>query len=418
MASSCDTKDCDLFNNPGNILIADQYNNTVFEISPNGQKVWHYGLGPNDFTEKSAIGVKDASRVGELTLIVAPGTQPGVILESKNGAVDNRVFLVDRCGNIIWQYGRFGMAGSSVDLLDNPVHAVFIPCKSCRSQNQCATPVPGRCENCRTKRDKCQECMLQPIYDSYRIINSRCDDCKTKSSRCESCRKQNANKCGGCMKDPLKAGSILITDKGNNRILRINSKKEILWSYPTNAAPQDMLNGPMSAEKLPNNRYLIADGNNNRCLEIDANTNAVVKVFTGSGTLGMCAFASRLPNGNTLLTDFSKNRIVEVDSADNIVWQIYTNTEYKSLNAPMPTRAVRLANGDTLISNQFNNQVIRVNRTGVLVDRYGLALTGIITPGTQLIGTNRGYSPYTTQLGLYAPYSAYQIGDYTGLTHP
>ena len=37
------------YNQPGNILIADQFNNRVIEITPDGQIVWSFGLGPNDF---------------------------------------------------------------------------------------------------------------------------------------------------------------------------------------------------------------------------------------------------------------------------------------------------------------------------------------------------------------------------------
>ena len=43
------------FNQPGNILIADQFNNRVIEISPNGNIVWSFGRGPNDFSAKSII---------------------------------------------------------------------------------------------------------------------------------------------------------------------------------------------------------------------------------------------------------------------------------------------------------------------------------------------------------------------------
>jgi hypothetical protein len=81
--------------------------------------------------------------------------------------------------------------------------------------------------------------------------------------------------------------------------------------------------------------------------------------------------------------------------------------------APLPTRAVRLHNGDTLISDQFNNRVIRVNAAGVIVASYGLGLAGGAS-----IGNNVGYDLHTTQKGLYSPYDAKVIGDYTGLTPP
>jgi hypothetical protein len=69
---------------------------------------------------------------------------------------------------------------------------------------------------------------------------------------------------------------------------------------------------------------------------------------------------------------------------------------------------VRLANGNTLISDQFNDQVIEVDMSlpasGVIVVSYGT----INTPGFNLHNASV----------LNGPYSAYVIGDYTGLTPP
>ena len=90
-----------------------------------------------------------------------------------------------------------------------------------------------------------------------------------------------------------------------------------------------------------------------------------------------------------------------------------TDTDPLSVAAPLPTRAVRLANGDTLISDQFNNRVIRVDSNGVIVASFGLPLAG-----GGAIGNNVGYDLQTTQKGLYSPYDAKIVGDYTGLTPP
>jgi hypothetical protein len=49
-------------------LIADQFNNRVIEVDHRGNVVWHFGLGPSDFSPASIIGVNDAQRVGEFTL--------------------------------------------------------------------------------------------------------------------------------------------------------------------------------------------------------------------------------------------------------------------------------------------------------------------------------------------------------------
>jgi hypothetical protein len=321
------------FNDPGDILIADQFNNRVIEIKPDGKIVWQFGLGPNDFSPQSIIGCNDAQRVGPFTLMAGTGTPPGVVPLVPNGAVDNRVILVDPFGNIVWQYGQFGQTGDGPDLLSSPVQNTWLP---------------------------------------------------------------NAD--------------VLITDQGNNRIIEVDLKKHIVWQYPsisdTNQA--DLLSGPNSAELLENGHILIADQGNNRALEVTRG-DKIVKTFTAGGTLNIVAFASRLPNGDTLLTDSGNARIVEVNANDKVVWQYFTDNDPLSIAAPLPTRAVRLENGDTLISDQFNNRVIEVNMAKKIVADYGLPLDD---------GNNIGYDLISSQDGLYAPYDAKVVGDYTGLTPP
>jgi hypothetical protein len=324
------------FNERGNILIADQFNNRVIEIDPSGKIVWSFGRGPNDFSAKSIIGVNDAQRVGNYTLMAGTGTPAGVIPQAPDGAADNRVMLVDPFGNIVWQYGKFGQTGSGPNLLDTPVQCTWLP-------------------------------------DAH----------------------------------------VLITDQANNRIIEVNLEKKIVWQYPgSNKNDADQLNGPNSAELLENGHILIADQGNNRAIEVTRG-DKIVRTFTAGGTANIVAFASRLDNGDTLLTDAGTSRAVEVDTHDNVVWQYYTDTDSNSVPAPLPTRAVRLKNGDTLISDQFNNRVIRVSPAGKIVASYGLPLAG-----GDPIGNNANYDIHTSQNGLYSPYDAKVVGDYTGLTPP
>jgi hypothetical protein len=328
------------FNQPGNILVADQFNNRVIEIDPAGNIVWSFGRGPLDFTSKSVIGVNDAQRVGTLTLMAGTGTPAGVVPQAPDGAADNRVLLVDPFGKIVWQYGKFGQTGSGPDLLNTPVQCTFLP-----------------------------------NYD------------------------------------------VLITDQANNRIIEVNFWKKIVWSYPgSNTNDADQLSGPNSAELLENGHILIADQGNNRAIEV-TRADKIVRIFTAGGTASIVAFASRLDNGDTLLTDAGNSRAVEVDAHDNVVWQYVTDTDPLSIPAPLPTRAVRLKDGDTLISDQFNNRVIRVSPAGLIVASYGLPLAG--GPANPFpFGNNAGYDIHTSQNGLYSPYDAKVIGDYTGLTPP
>jgi len=195
---------------------------------------------------------------------------------------------------------------------------------------------------------------------------------------------------------------ILISDQGNGRIIEVRrSDKAIVWEY-------DGLNNPNSAELLTNGNILISDENNNQALEVTHTTPSnVVHTYTTAGGMAFSgvAFASRLPNSHTLITDSNNSRIVETDEKGTDFWHFFTNVRAGSNPSPLPTRAVRLTGGDTLISDQFNNQVIRVDASGNIVASYGTI-------------NDPGFSPSSALTKMNGPYSAYVIGDYTGMTPP
>jgi hypothetical protein len=322
------------FNQPGNILITDQFNNRVIEIDPAGNIVWQFGNGPGDTAANAIVGTNDAERVGTFTLMSGTGIPAGATTNCKKlGCVDNRVILVDSGGNIVWQYGQFGVTGFGPNELNTPVQNTYLPT----------------------------------------------------------------------------SGNVLITDQGNERIIEVRrTDNAVVWQYGQNGVignGRDQLNNPNAAELLANGHILISDENNNRAIEVTHTTpSRIVATFSAHGTVSGVAFASRLPNGNTLITDSNNSRIVEVDFNDNPVWEYFTNTRPGSNPSPLPTRAVRLANGNTLISDQFNDQVIEVNPSKAIVASYGAI-------------NDPGFSP-STATPMNAPYSAYVIGDYTGITPP
>ena len=322
------------FNRPGNILITDQFNNRVIEIDPAGNIVWQSGNGPGDTSANAIVGTNDAERVGNFTLMSGTGIPAGATTNCKrSGCVDNRVILVDSNGNIVWQYGEFGVTGFGPNQLNTPVQNTYLPT----------------------------------------------------------------------------SGNVLITDQGNERIIEVRrTDNAIVWQYGENGVVgmgPNQLNNPNAAELLANGNILISDENNNRAIEVTHTTpSKIVATFTARGTVSGVAFASRLPNGHTLLTDSNNSRIVEVDPNDKVFWQYFTNTRPGSNPSPLPTRAVRLANGNTLISDQFNDQVIEVNPSKAIVASYGII-------------NDPGFSP-STAIQTNAPYSAYVIGDYTGITPP
>jgi outer membrane protein assembly factor BamB len=313
------------FNTPGNVLISDQFNNRVIEVNPcSGDIVWSFGSNDPNLCNPgpgTVIGTNWAERVsGGLTLIAGTGIPPGVDPALPDGCADNRVILVDKGGNIIWQYGQAGVTGSGPNQLNVPVAVIQLP-----------------------------------------------------------------------------NGHFLITDQGNNRIIEVNFKKQIVWSYGPTSGP-GVLNSPNSAELLRNGHILIADENNNRVIEITRNGTIVWQYDIG---IQAAAFASRLPNGNTLITDAGNARIFIVTPAKKIVFEYFTNTSPGSNSAPLPTNAVKLKSGEIIIADQFNHRVFAINPQKEIVWQYGM---------TNIPGNGPGQ--------LNGPYTAFVIGDYTGQTPP
>jgi hypothetical protein len=310
------------FNQPGNLLITDQFNNRVIEFDPSTNSiVWTFGSGDSHKCNPgpgAIIGSNDAERLANgLTVMAGTGIPSGV--PNTTPCTDNRVIVVDPNGQIVWQYGQAGVSGSGPNELNVPVFVVQLP-------NQ----------------------------------------------------------------------DFLIVDQGNNRVIEVNTARNIVWSYgPNSTSP---LNNPNSAELLSNGNILIADENNNRTIEVNR---AGQVLWEYNQSLAFAAFASRLPNGDTLITDSGHARIVEIAADKHVVWQYYTNSSAGSNPNPLPTNAVRLATGNTVISDQFNNRVLIVDQNQNTVLQYGVTNTAGVGPNH-----------------LYGPYTAYVIGDYTGQTMP
>ena len=302
------------FNERGNYLIADQFNNRVIEVDRHGNIIWQFGRGPTDFSASSIIGTNDAQRVGALTLMAGTGT-PGGQPEAPNctnpsGCPDNRVILVDRGGNIVWQYGQFGVTGSGPNQLNVPVQNTWLP-----NRHVLIT-------------DQANERIIEVDVATKKIVWQY----GTTGVMGTGPNHLNNPNCA----ELLKNGHILICDENNNRAIEVKRKfplgGDIVWQYGS------------------------GDPNNNEPV---------------SGV----AFASRLQNGHTLITDSNHNRVVEIDENKKPVWEYFTcrgsRCKLPRGTGPLPTRAVRLHNGHTLISDQYDHRVIEVDQDKEIVRTFG-----------------------------------------------
>jgi hypothetical protein len=288
------------FNTPGNILISDQFNNRVIEIDSAGHILWHFGLGPNDVSARSAIGVNDAQRVEDLTLIAGTGAPAGSEPACPNGCADNRVMLVNRGGHIVWQYGRFGVTGSGHNQLNTPVQATWLPNEHVLITDQ------GNQRVIEVTPSK----SIVWHYGTTGVAGDGPDQLNNPNSA-----------------ELLENGNILIADENNNRAIEVDRDHNIVATFSVGGTAS----GVAFASRLPNGNTLLTDSNNNRIVEVDPDDNMVWEYDTNTDPKSnynpLPTRAIRLKNGNTIISDQFNHRVIVVDVGKNIV------ASYGNLNA-------------------------------------------------------------------------------------
>ncbi len=289
------------FNVPGNLLISDQFNNRVIEVSPGGAIVWQFGLGPNDVSAHSVVGVNDAQRVGWATLMAGTGAPPGTEPLCPSGCADNRVLLVNPTGRIIWQYGEFGVTGSGPDQLNTPVQNTWTPRQTVLitdQGNQRVIEVNLR-----------KEIVWQ--YGQAGVAGSGPGQLNNPNSA-----------------ELLENGHILIGDENNNRAIEVDRRHNIVATFTAGGS----VSGVAFASRLPDGHTLITDSNNNRIVEVDAHDQVVWQYFTnleaGSNPAPLPTRAVRTRDGHTIISDQFNHRVIVINKAGTIL------ARYGNLNSP------------------------------------------------------------------------------------
>jgi hypothetical protein len=308
------------FNTPGNILIADQFNNRVIEVNPETHEiVWQFGTGSSVAGPGTIVGTNDAQRVGNFTLIAGTGVPPGGEPSCPSGCQDNRVILVNRRGRIVWQYGQTGLPGSGFNQLNTPVQNTWLPNAHVLITDQVNERV-------------IEVTLKKKIVWQYGM---------TGVSGCGANQLNNPNSA-----ELLANGHILIADENNNRVIEVNREKEIVWSY--GSCTGTALSGAAFASRLPEGNTLITDSNNSRIVEVTPDGGVAFQYFTntraGSVAMPLPTRAVRLRNGNTLISDQFNMQVIEIDPDQNIVFtqgQIgVAGTGFDQLNAPYDAKVV------------------------------------------------------------------------------
>lgn len=291
----------------GHVLISDQFNNRVIVVDKATHKIlWSFGDGSDVPGPNSVVGVNDAEQFGPFTLISGTGIPPSSpalpgCSNPTNGCPDNRVFIVDERGKILWQYGQAGVTGSGANQLNTPVQSAFVI-------NFPKHPGPH---------------VIITDQGNQRIILV---SLSSNSIEWQYGETGTAGSGPGQLNNPnsaelLENGHVLIADENNNRVLEITPAGDVVATFTA----QGTLGAAAFASRLPNGDTLISDAGNNRIVEVDANDNVVWQYVTNTGagsnpnpqpTRGV-----RLRNGDTLISDQFNNRVIEVTKAGEIVFQ-------------------------------------------------------------------------------------------------
>lgn len=122
----------------------------------------------------------------------------------------------------------------------------------------------------------------------------------------------------------LKGGHFLITDTDNHRVIEVNQDEEIVWQFGNTenklgsgyGSSSVQLNAPTQAFRLPNGNTLIADSENRRVIEVNPKGEMAWSFDTGIEKASGGAFSFvpvrmiRMGNGNTIV--FSPLYVIEV----------------------------------------------------------------------------------------------------------
>jgi hypothetical protein len=303
-------------------LIADQFNNRVIEVDGTGTILWHFGVGPADVGPTSIIGVNDAERVGELTLMAGTGAPPGSEPACAAGCADNRVILVNHAGHIVWQYGQFGATGAGPNQLNTPVQNTFLPHGNVLITDQ---------GNHRVIEVERRHNTIVWQYGTTGVPGRGPDQLNNPNSA-----------------ELLENGHVLIADENNDRAIEVDRTHRIVATYTA----QGSVSGVAFASRLPNGHTLLTDSNNSRIVEVDATDHVVWQYVTnteaGSNPAPLPTRAVRLRDGTTLISDQFNQRVIQINRAGAIVRSFghlnaagfgMTSTQ-QGLNAPYDAKVI------------------------------------------------------------------------------
>jgi len=271
---------------PGPVLVADENNNRLVEISPAGQVLWQFprpgDLAPGQTFERP----DDAFFSPDGTQIIATQEE------------DFAVTLIDVATHkIVWRYGQPGVHGSGPNRLWNPDDAMVMP--------------NG-------------DVLISDIKNCRIIVVAQGQHAVAKSyGQVGSCYHNPPLRFGspnGAF--PLQDGNWLVTEINRDWVSEIAPGGTVLWStHPPGVAY------PSDTNEIGPNRYLTVDYSYPGQVVIFDRSGRTIWRYrpTGAAALNHPSLAFGLPNGDVLLNDDVNDRVIVVDPrTSRVVWQYGT----------------------------------------------------------------------------------------------
>lgn len=180
--------------------------------------------------------------------------------------------------------------------------------------------------------------------------------------------------------EPPFKGRLMIADRGNDRIIVVNSRKRVLWEYPSKAHP-----APPGGFYFPDDAFFTHSGTqiisneeeNERIVQLSFPSGKLLWSYghpgqTGSqpGYLHEPDDAYLLKNGNVSVADAQNCRILIISPQKKVLREFGDPAECTH-NPPQrlgsPNGDTPLENGDILVSEVNGSYIDEITRTGKLV---------------------------------------------------
>ncbi len=262
-----------------NVLIADEGNSRLIEVTPEKKTVWEY-----DFHfPKEDVGADDA-------FFIDGGKNISVNLESYN--LLETINYADK--KVVWSYGVPGRAGHTAGYLNTPDDAYKLPN---------GDTIVADIKNCRViEISPAKEIVRQ--YGHTKV-------CGTRDGYLDS---PNGD-------TPLPNGHILISNIQSKNVIELDQNWEKVFSMPL------PVKYPSDPQMTKAGNILVADYSNPGKIVEVSKSGKVVWEYTGEGNtrLDRPSLAIELPNGNILANDDYNDRVIVIDKkTDKIIWQYGT----------------------------------------------------------------------------------------------